>query len=220
MSPFKHTTASAALALVLGLSVTACGASGTEVLGPDPAAGDPTSVAVPAAVPAADGPVSTRPPTTATVVDDGSGARLCPGVVARSAPPRCDGVPLAGWKWQGRTGVTRLGDARWGQFAVVGTFDGATLSVTGAVPAALYDAAAPVESEPEAPPDPALSRAGLRAARDTVTALPGYLGSSTDRAAGGLVVDVVFDDGSLQTWADETYGTGLVTIRGALVASR
>lgn len=212
-------SAAVSLGLGLALSVTACGASGKEVLGPDPGASDPAAaVAMPVAVPAADGPVSTRPPTTGLVLDDGSGPQLCLGKVAESAPPQCDGtaVPLADWSWQGKGGVERAGASRFGQYAVVGTFDGTTLSVTGAVPAGLYDAAAPT-----APPMPQQASADtdLTAISREVQQLPGLLDTTPDEQAGTVRADVVFDDGSLQRWADRSFGTGVVTVTGALVAS-
>ena len=37
---------------------------------------------------------------------------------------------------------------------------------------------------------------------------------------GYVSVDVVHDDGSLQAWADETYGEGVVVITSALVEAR
>ena len=32
-----------------------------------------------------------------------------------------------------------------------------------------------------------------------------------------MELDVVYDDGSVQAWADATYGDGVVQVRGALV---
>ncbi len=36
-------------------------------------------------------------------------------------------------------------------------------------------------------------------------------------ADGHVLVDVVYDDGSLQAWADQTYGSDVVIVTGALV---
>lgn len=47
-------------------------------------------------------------------------------------------------------------------------------------------------------------------------ALPDLLSSGSPQAD-LLEAEVVFDDGSIQTWADKTYGTGLVRISSALV---
>jgi hypothetical protein len=35
-----------------------------------------------------------------------------------------------------------------------------------------------------------------------------------------VLVDVYYDDGTLQTWADATYGTGVVLVSAALVDAR
>ncbi len=228
MTAITRTTAAGALALALCLSVTACGASGTEVLAPDPAAGDVAgdgagggadAVEVPVDVPAADGPVSTRPPTTGLVVDDGSGAQLCLGRVAESAPPQCSGVsiPLADWSWQHSSGAVRTGGTRYGQYALAGTFDGTTLTVTGAVPAGLYDAAAPQASPM---PRRVFADTDVTDVTRQVQQLPGLLGVTPDEEAGTVGADVVFDDGSLQQWADRSFGAGVVTITGALVPSQ
>ncbi len=47
-------------------------------------------------------------------------------------------------------------------------------------------------------------------------ALPTLL-TSGSMAADSIEAQVVFDDGSIQAWADETYGEGLVTVTSALV---
>ncbi len=225
MTAFTRTTAAAALSLALGLSVAACGASGTQVVAADPDAGSGAgdgdgmaAVAMPTAVPAADGAVSTRAPTTRLVLDDGSGPQLCLGAVLESAPPQCGGlmVPLADWSWQRSDGAVRTGGTRSGQYALAGTFDGTTLSVTGAIPAALYDAAAP-QAAPMPAPVPA--DIDLTAVTREVQQLPGLLGATTDQESGTVEAEVVFDDGSLQQWADQSFGEGVVTVTGALVSS-
>jgi hypothetical protein len=185
---------------------------------------------------------------------------------------------------------------------VTGRFDGTTLTVTGAVPAALYDPAAesPVDfstpcpepdggwrvldpekttaatfeqvfqtaseldgyggawmdqsrnpADPQGSPeqmnDPALSIVNVKVTGDTAAAeqllrevwggmlcvttaqhteaeltrishelsdLPGMLYS--DGQLDRVEVSVVYDDGSLQSWADATYGVGLVRVASAL----
>jgi hypothetical protein len=46
--------------------------------------------------------------------------------------------------------------------------------------------------------------------------IPGSLGSSGDGFGNVVELDVVIDDGSLQRWADATYGDGLVKVSSAL----
>lgn len=123
-------------------AVDPVGASDTPATAP---AGAPAT-GMPTAVPAADGRVTTG--GLVTVLDDGDGPRLC-HMVAESLPPQCEGVPMAGWDWVAHPEHEERSGVRWGSFALTGTFDGTTFTVTDAVPAALYDAMAP---EPEALP--------------------------------------------------------------------
>jgi hypothetical protein len=72
----------------------------------------------------------------AFVLEDAShGPALCLGGVADSLPPQCGGIPLAGWDWDAVEGEDRASGARWGQFDVVGTYDGTTFTVLEAGPA-------------------------------------------------------------------------------------
>ncbi len=207
------------LALLLAapmLALAACGSDEAPATAADPAATTPAAAAAPRpdAVPAADGRVRTR--DLATVLDTGDGRpRLCLGPVLESWPPQCDGPALLGWDWRAMQGVhERSGKVRWGMFAVSGTWDGTALTVVDAVPAALYDAAA---ADPEPPlPAPArdLSEEELAAVQADVQDLPGAQGAYV--GDGRVSVDVTYDDGSLQAWADETHGAGVVVVRSLL----
>ncbi len=197
----------AALAL---LTLAACG-SESGATATDPGSSDDS--AMPTSVPAADGPVRTR--NLATVMDTGE-PELCLGPVAESYPPQCGGLPLAGWDWTDHDGVfDREGDVRWGMFAVTGTFDGITFTVTDAIPAALYDPA--ITEEPTYPsPGKAYTDAELADIAETVGHdLPGAQGAYG--ADGHVLVDVTYDDGSLQAWVDQEYGENVVIVTSALV---
>jgi hypothetical protein len=69
-----------------------------------------------------------------TVLDDGTGAELCLGGVAESYPPQCSGIPLAGWDWDAVDGKESAAGTTWGEFHVVGTYDGETFTVEKAGP--------------------------------------------------------------------------------------
>ena len=76
-----------------------------------------------------------------TVMDVARRGRAVPrGRSTESYPPQCSGIPLAGWSWQGVDGSETSGDVRWGTYAVQGTYDGETLTVTAPpIMLALYD---------------------------------------------------------------------------------
>lgn len=293
--------ASATLALLV---LTACGTEqGSTVT--DPAGRAPTTASTGATMPTSVAADDVEVVGVGTVMDTGR-PELCLGPVAESYPPQCGGIPIEGWDW-GQVGRTfeRSGDIRWGGYAVTGTYDGSTITLTQPpVSSALYDPAAP-------PGDPLVSRCeepdggwqvvdpdkvayeDQDAVLAAATQLPGYAGSFVDQAAlGGLQqpdagelapgdasqtivnvlvtddvagaektlreiwggalcvalaehpeqeligiqdelqdlpgllssgaqldavqADVVWDDGSLQAWADATYGAGLVTVNSAL----
>ena len=202
-------TVLAAIALV---TLAACSGDDGGGTATDPAGSTPDS-SMPADSPAAPGKVHTR--GLVTVMDTGS-PELCLGAVAESYPPQCGGPPIEGWDWAAQNGVfEEQGKVRWGEFAVTGRWDGSTFTVTAAIPAALYDAMPP--EEPTVP-DPARSytQAELEEIATTIgKELPGAQGAFADQ--GHVFVDVTYDDGSLQEWADEEYGTDVVIVVSALV---
>jgi hypothetical protein len=202
--------------VALVLAGSACGAEGSDDVAQDP--GAPPSSAPPSAPPAPvpGGPVTTR--NLATVMDTGS-PELCLGPVAESYPPQCGGPPLIGWDWADHEGTyDEQGDVRWGTYLVTGTWDGTSMAATEAIPGALYDPAAPSET-PTPAPSTTYSNAELEQISDDLRdTLPGYLGSYGGEGTDGHVLaDVLYDDGSLQAWADETYGDHVVLVTPALV---
>lgn len=205
---------SAALLAALVLSTLAgCGSQTPTTDVPDGGATQDVG-GPPAPSPTPDGPVRTR--DLAYVVQTGDSPELCLGVVAESAPPQCDGLSLAGWDWDALSGVYETaGPSRWGSYAVTGTLADDTLTVTGAVPAALYDPAVVAPAAPAAP------TASYDAAElDDIAAqlraeVPGVLGANA--VDGRVQLDVVYDDGMLQAWSDDTFGAGVVVVTGALV---
>ncbi|WP_231250738.1 hypothetical protein [Nocardioides furvisabuli] len=268
-------------ALALTLPLAACSTE-EEMRAVDPSgSGDPaaaTSGAAPTPVP--DGEVRTN--GLVTVLDDGDGPEMCLGAIAESYPPQCGGPALADFDF-GDVGAERASGVTWGSYALTGTFDQTTFTVTDAIPAALYD----VVAEPEAgglepacetpattdttrttPQDmdatlaaasalPTYATAWLSGAtinvavtedaagaeaelrrtwggmlcvttverteadldrvnRELQSALGDALLTSGSYAPDSLDAQVVFDDGSIQAWADETWGEGLVKVTSAL----
>ena len=204
------TLLTAAAAAVLLLS--GCGSDeGAPPVATDPAGETPST---PTAVPAAPGTVHTA--ALATVMDTGS-PELCLGAVAESYPPQCSGPAIAGWDWADHGQMLeRQGEATWGSFAVSGQWDGETFTYGSAVPAALYD---PMMPEPPTYPTPAveLTEAELVEIQDGLDdTLPGYQSSYPD-GEGHLVVDVIYDDGSLQDRLDGEHGKDVVVLHSLLV---
>lgn len=210
-------TAVAALFLAVPLFVS-CGGDdqGGDVV-QDPAGAGGTggsSLERPTAVPAAPGQV--RSVNLPTVMDTGNGpVELCLGAIAESYPPQCGGPGITGWDWEEQQGVfEQQGKVRWGTFAVTGTWDGEVFGVTEAIPAALYDPMMPTPKEPPAPAKD-YTDGELQAIATEVGDLPGAQGAYG--ADGHVLVDVTYDDGSIQAWADEEYGASVVLVHPALV---
>lgn len=67
--------------------------------------------------------------TTATVLEADRGPQLCLGGVMESYPPQCRGVVVEGWSWDGLSHESVSG-VRWGEYVVVGRYDGTTFTLT------------------------------------------------------------------------------------------
>ncbi len=68
-----------------------------------------------------------------TVLEDEThGPHLCVYGVMESFPPQCDGLPLMNWDWSLVEGEEAAQGARWGQFHVVGSYDGDRFAVVRA----------------------------------------------------------------------------------------
>lgn len=209
------------LLLALSAPLAACSDDDGPATATDPAGApgttEPTSQAPvpPTGVPAAPGPVRTR--TLATVMDDGDGAELCLGAIAESYPPQCGGPAIPNWDWADYAGTfDKQGQIRWATYAVTGTWDGAAFTVTDAISGALYD---PMPEEPTEPPAPSveLTQAELEQIGSDLADVPGIESSGYVDDAGHVLVDVTYDDGTLQDYVDAAYGAGVVIVSGQLV---
>ncbi len=92
------------------------------------------------------------------------------------------------------------------------------MTATEAIPGALYDPAMPSPT-PTPPAATAYANPVLEEISEQLRdQLPGYLGSYGGEGTDGHVLaDVLYDDGSLQAWADTTYGENVVIVSSALV---
>ena len=104
-----------ALALLPALSLMACSDDGgTEVRAGD---GDDPG-----------GDTQTYEATLTVLESPDHGPELCTAV-AESYPPQCGGVPVSGWDWSTVEAESSNGTT-WGEYRVVGTFDGETFTLT------------------------------------------------------------------------------------------
>ncbi|MGN9838610.1 hypothetical protein ACTMTI_10875 [Nonomuraea sp. H19] len=96
----------AALGLAAALTVTSCGAQEAAAPAPPP-----------------------RYEASLTVLEGGGhGPQLCT-MVAESNPPQCGGPDVMGWDWS-KVKHESLAGVKWGSYRVVGTWDGARLTLT------------------------------------------------------------------------------------------
>ena len=95
----------------------------------------------PSQEPPGEQPTTDRYGANATVIDDGAGPELCLGGVAESLPPQCGGMPIIGWHWADVDGEQTQSGVTWGDYHVVGTYDGSSFTVESVGPIA------PVEPE-------------------------------------------------------------------------
>jgi hypothetical protein len=86
-------------------------------------------------------PTSAKSPSVATpqrysadatvLQDPRHGPELC-FMVALSNPPQCSGTPIAGWDWKKILGEESANGTTWGEFHIVGTYDGTKITITEA----------------------------------------------------------------------------------------
>ena len=121
------------------------------------------------------------------------GPHLC-GVVMQFYPPQCSGPDVGGWAWAG-LGAESDSGTTWGEFTVVGTWDGERLALT----------------EPPVPPVPITEPAG---GPDFATRCPepdgGWVPPDPDRATDEAMQEAMAaaeaTDGYAGAWIDQNNG--------------
>lgn len=158
---------------------------------------------------------------------DGEDPQLCLGSVADSYPPQCGGPPILGWDWTSVEQAESASGVTWGSYAITGTWDAAAFTVTQPpVPLSLYDPIAQIDPRLDpATPGPS-EESALRALQEQLHAADYYPAQYTDwseaailgdgQQNGYLVIDVIYDDGSIQQFFDDQWGAGVVIVRSAL----
>ncbi|WP_436794279.1 hypothetical protein [Actinospongicola halichondriae] len=114
--------------VALTLFVAACADDGTPVATDDD--GGTTAPAAPSD--------ATYTATTTVLESADHGPQLCLGGVAESYPPQCGGPDIVGWDWSTLDAESANGTT-WGEFTVVGTWDGDTFTVTEPPTDPVYD---------------------------------------------------------------------------------
>ena len=88
--------------------------------------------------------------THATVLQESARPELCVGLVRTSLPPQCGGPPIVNWDWDDVDWEESANGVIWGDYEVVGRYDGKRFAVVDVEP---DEGKYRVEPEP-APPEP------------------------------------------------------------------
>ncbi|KQX07085.1 MULTISPECIES: hypothetical protein [unclassified Leifsonia] len=159
--------------------------------------------------------------TVTTLVIDrvDTGPVLCLGAVFQSNPPGCSGVPIAGWDWDA-VGIeeSRRGTTWGGDYAVQGTWDGSTFTLTRPAEPAEDGSRPPGATSTTRPLQTPVPRTAeeLDAIRIAVSAHPGVVMTGIETTPDRVLLTVAYDDGDLQASLDEEYGSGTVLVSSAL----
>lgn len=154
-----------------------------------------------------------------TVLELDGTPMLCLGAIAESYPPQCSGPEVVGWDWAAVDGEETASGVTWGAYAVWGDWNGETFAVTREpILAALYDPM--LDPTTPNPWDDALPPGALPESEAAVVqaeleeVMSGLLSSSFINRR--VVVEVMFDDGTLQRSVDERYGDDAVVVISSL----
>jgi hypothetical protein len=125
----------AVLALA-ALAASACGAGEPGAAGVSTSRSDEQP---PEAVPAPDPSQVYEGSGTVLEAAEEHGPELCLGAILTSLPPQCSGVPIANWDWKAVEGERSRSGTTWGDYHVVGTYDGEVFTVTEVGPPAYQE---------------------------------------------------------------------------------
>jgi hypothetical protein len=170
------------------------------------------------------------------------GPQLCFGLM-ESSPPQGHGPDVVNWDWSRVSGFTSQRGTIWGDYMLIGTFDGSQITMTRPPgPVDLRDdpsaAGDPSGLVPARPPNPAAGPHFPGRGRTFESAMRRTADEGPDSDAELLAIQreesesrdvvsawvshhqvclyVVYDDGSLQQELDDRYGTGVVRVDSAL----
>ncbi|PXA72775.1 hypothetical protein CTB96_01330 [Cryobacterium arcticum] len=171
-------------------------------------------------------PSSTEELTGQAVVleKDGEEPKVCFGLIEASLPPQCGGPAVTGWDWATAKESESAAGVTWGIYAVTGIYDGGGFTVTQPpIPVSRDDPYARqdprVDGEAGTSSAAELERYQEEMASYFPSGVPDWseitlLGSGVYN--GYLVIDVIYDDGSVQRFFDEQWGEGTTIVQSAL----
>ena len=148
---------------------------------------------------------------------DGEEPQLCLGGVAESYPPQCGGPEIVGWDWDEVDGEESASGVTWGAYAVTGTWDGTVFTSESAMLLALYDPMPIVDPLTDPANAGDTPESDLIAIQDELHASAPFEVLTSGPQNGYLFVTVIYDDGTIQAWVDDTYGIDKVAVRSALL---
>lgn len=124
--------------LVLSALLTACGSGEPGAVGVSTGTSEGPAPTVPSPDP------EQRYEASGTVLESAGehGPELCLGALLTSLPPQCGGVPITNWDWNAVEGERSRSGTTWGDYKVVGTYDGEVFTVTEVGPPAYQEEAA------------------------------------------------------------------------------
>ena len=174
----------AVLAVVVAAAIGGCGDDTTVTTGETPGDSDRQYTA------------------TATVLESPDhGPQLCLGGVADSHPPQCGGLDIVGWEWGSVEAEESILGTTWGEYTVIGTYDGEQFTLTEpAQPDTSQNAGQADELQPstpcDAPPggwavvDPSTATdEAMLAAQEYAVAQPSYSAMWLDQSINPALAD-------------------------------
>lgn len=198
------------IAATVLLAVAGCASAGPSAPGaPAPNGTDAQAQLAELPRPSSDSPVL----AITTIIEQPDGALLCLGAVAESAPPQCTGLALIGWDWDAFE-HEETGGVRWVQgVALEGLYDAEaqTFTQTGEPMSAAAITMPAIDV-----PAGTLDDATIEAVQNDFGAIDRADVLATYGEQGTLVVEVVYDDGTVQAAIDDIYGPGVVFVTSAL----
>jgi hypothetical protein len=191
--------------LIVALAAMLCGCASQGPSTSEPSDTESTSEVVPANELVGRGMVLQK---------QGGAPMLCLGPVAASLPPQCGGPVIRNWDWSEAGHFASAGGVMWGAYGVTGMLaDGEFTQTRRPVPST---DASPPEARPTPEPPGNGKEMQLLLLQRELTSLRGQPILMSGAENGYLVIDVVYDDGSLQRELDSKYGPRIILIRSAL----